>query len=401
MTPDPNEDSSNKLEFPEDVSGGSCALELGSFTQDQDEDYFETRSQFSESPSELKSEVFESISDTESVSSETAEDPRKELIYHSQEQSENNSTDSNITCFSKVKEYSQIDLTELYPGSFTQLNFTEPCLTSEHKGKDIKGQHEKDKENTIKTGASNLDPKSRDGTTINDVEVNGSQRQLINDKEIFISPTSWTTRGWKSVKLNCTNLKSKSEDCLYSADSKPHKSTCETKSHENLSDTNFHSTNSTNINPYNQAETLQIQCKHVMSEHLLEGTIKKSLGKDGLNLDVPSAEFKNEVFIRNRHFETKEHNSDNGHHPEDSTNNDNHQLNLIRHKTSASVIDASHRTVDKETNSSNDIKPQSDANSQDRAVIILTQSVHATQSNKFSENKQKKTSESELSKIKN
>ncbi|KAM8953182.1 LOW QUALITY PROTEIN: rho guanine nucleotide exchange factor 4 [Pelodytes ibericus] len=73
FTPEPNEDSSNKLEFEDDLCGGPCPLELGSFCQEQDEDYFETRSYFSESPSEIKSEVFESISDVESVCSDSAD----------------------------------------------------------------------------------------------------------------------------------------------------------------------------------------------------------------------------------------------------------------------------------------------------------------------------------------
>ncbi|XP_063771780.1 rho guanine nucleotide exchange factor 4 isoform X2 [Pseudophryne corroboree] len=69
-----SEDSDNKVETNEDLSAGQYSLEFGSFSQEQDEDYFETRSYFSESPSELKSDVFESISDIDSVSSDTADE---------------------------------------------------------------------------------------------------------------------------------------------------------------------------------------------------------------------------------------------------------------------------------------------------------------------------------------
>ncbi|XP_044147334.1 rho guanine nucleotide exchange factor 4 isoform X4 [Bufo gargarizans] len=120
-TPELNEDTENKVEFNEDISANQCTLEFGSFSQDQDEDYFEARSYFSDSPSELKSEVFESISDIDSVSSDATEELNRRtdcILLDKEEYVDSNFTKlqggiySNNTQFSKEIISSQEDPTE-------------------------------------------------------------------------------------------------------------------------------------------------------------------------------------------------------------------------------------------------------------------------------------------------
>ncbi|XP_040283809.1 rho guanine nucleotide exchange factor 4 isoform X2 [Bufo bufo] len=140
MTPELNEDTENKVEFNEDISADQCTLEFGSFSQDQDEDYFEARSYLSDSPSELKSEVFESISDIDSVSSDATEELNRRtdcILLDKEEYVDSNFTKlqggiySNNTQFSKEIISSQEDPTEASSCLQTHPPSSHKNLTSE------------------------------------------------------------------------------------------------------------------------------------------------------------------------------------------------------------------------------------------------------------------------------
>ncbi|XP_075057803.1 rho guanine nucleotide exchange factor 4 [Mixophyes fleayi] len=123
--PELNEDSENKVAFNEDLGAEQCTFEFGSFSQDQDEDYFETRSYFSESPTELKSEVFESISDIDSVSSDTTDDlsRRSDCIFLEKEESA-------LSCFPKIQDNIHLNNTYFSNETLSRQDQTEPssCL---------------------------------------------------------------------------------------------------------------------------------------------------------------------------------------------------------------------------------------------------------------------------------
>ncbi|XP_006125265.2 LOW QUALITY PROTEIN: uncharacterized protein LOC102450331 [Pelodiscus sinensis] len=74
-TPEPTENYITEGEFEDDQSSSppsTTELELRGSSQETDEDYFETKSHQSESLSDIKTEPYESVSDTESVASDVS-----------------------------------------------------------------------------------------------------------------------------------------------------------------------------------------------------------------------------------------------------------------------------------------------------------------------------------------
>ncbi|XP_041420923.1 uncharacterized protein arhgef4.S isoform X2 [Xenopus laevis] len=205
-TPEPNEDSNTKLDFNKDHCGEPCLQEVGTFCQEQEEDYFETRSYFSESPSELKSEVFESISDAESVSSETNDEliRRSDCLFLEKEEalySLNNDDDglySNIIVNSN-EECNKNVLAE----TASETNVLHRTLTFDQEQLDIS-----ETDNDATQLKDFLRPV--DGCT-NNIDINGLERKQVSLKDVFGCQAGLQSTG--------EIAKSKSENCLNCAGS--------------------------------------------------------------------------------------------------------------------------------------------------------------------------------------
>ncbi|KAM5165423.1 rho guanine nucleotide exchange factor 4 [Mantella aurantiaca] len=205
MSPNITEDL-DKLEHNEDPDAEhyepGCSL-------DQDEDYFETRSCFSESPSELKSEVFESVSDIDSVCSDTTDELNKRSDCLLQEKSKSvysdiqNNINSN-TYFSKDTLCSQKDQSELAFCSQTKLFSSQKSLTS-----DLNTRTEvTDNELTIRNDLLFSDLKTRDDTENNNLPVNGQH------DDVALSIDTQSCLKSAVAKQKGANTISLSEGCL-------------------------------------------------------------------------------------------------------------------------------------------------------------------------------------------
>ncbi|KAG8580585.1 hypothetical protein GDO81_007352 [Engystomops pustulosus] len=213
MTPELNEDTENKVEFHEDIGADQSTLEFGSFSQDQDEDYFETRSYFSDSPSELKSEVFESISDIDSVSDDVSDElnRRTDCILLDKEESVYSDFSkfqsdiySNNTHFSKDIICSQEDQTKAFSCLQTQLPSPQKSLTSElSKVPTV---------DTDKRGLFTPNANLREDTENNNVTFNGLQHNVTVIEETPRSLVVSTEIGTNSKRR--INIISQSEGCL-------------------------------------------------------------------------------------------------------------------------------------------------------------------------------------------
>lgn len=275
MTPELNEDTENKVEFNEDINAGQCTLEFGSFSQDQDEDYFETRSYFSDSPSELKSEIFESISDVDSVSSDATDELNRSrdcILLDKEDSVYSNITklqdgiSSNNTHFSKEIVCSQEDRTQASSCLQTQLPSPQKNLTSE-----LSKVHtvEKNKKGPF-TSNGNL----REDTENNNVAFDGLQHKVTVIQE---SPRGllFSTEIRANTKRRI-NVNSQSEGCLPCARS----DTTIVASHQSLPNIHFRTPNCNDAavkygkNGANRGEI---------------STVGKPLSKESHNLDTTSA----------------------------------------------------------------------------------------------------------------
>ncbi|KAM9316452.1 uncharacterized protein PAF06_007476 [Gastrophryne carolinensis] len=223
-SPEGIEESDNKLEFNEDL--GQCNAEHGPCSLDQDEDYFETRSCFSESPSELKSDVYESISDIDSVCSDTTEElikrsdchlPEKEESVHSDIQNSNNLI---ITHFSKDFQCSQEHYTKCLPCSQAQLLSSQKSLTFDL---DHKESNYSDKEILLS------DLESTNDTENNNTEPTSGLEDIVEVRESLASFVEGRT-----AKPNEIANKSLSEGCLPSPRSDTLTVACERAYHQSL-----------------------------------------------------------------------------------------------------------------------------------------------------------------------
>ncbi|KAM4042586.1 uncharacterized protein ACNLHF_013188 isoform 2-T2 [Anomaloglossus baeobatrachus] len=233
-TPELNEDTENKVEFNEDTSADHCMLEFGSYSQDQDEDYFETRSYFSDSPSELKSEVFESISDIESVSSDATDELNRRtdcILLDKEESVYSNFTKLQGGIYSKSLQISKeivcSQKAETEASSCLQTQCPSPLknLTSE-----FSEEHtvEKSKEGLF-TPNVNL----REDTENNNLILNGLQHNVTVIEEGprgLVVSTEITTNTKRKV-----NVISQSEGCLACARS----DTTIVASHQSLPNIHF------------------------------------------------------------------------------------------------------------------------------------------------------------------
>ncbi|KAM3931667.1 rho guanine nucleotide exchange factor 4 isoform 1-T1 [Leptodactylus fuscus] len=265
-TPELNEDTENKVEFHEDTSADQSTLEFGSFNPDQDEDYFETRSYFSDSPSELKSEVFESISDIDSDSSDATDElnRRTDCILLDKEESVYSDFTklrggiySNNTHFSKEIAHGQEDQTEASSCLQTQLPSSPKNLTSEQSNL-----------HTVEENKKTLfapDVNFSSDTENNNVTFDGLQHNVTvieeSPKGLVVS-TEIRTNTKRRV-----NAISQSEGCLTCAKS----DTTIVASHQSLPNIHFSIQN------------------HNGTAHRGEiRTVRKPFSKESLNLDTTS-----------------------------------------------------------------------------------------------------------------
>ncbi|XP_073530576.1 LOW QUALITY PROTEIN: rho guanine nucleotide exchange factor 4 [Phyllobates terribilis] len=233
-TPELNEDTENKVEFNEDTSADQCTLDFGSYSPDQDEDYFETRSYFSDSPSELKSEVFESISDIESVASDATDELNRRtdcIILDKEESVYSNFTKlqggfySKSLHFSKEIVCSQEDQTEASSCLQTQCPSPLKNLTSELSEEQTVEKNKKD----LFIPSVNF----REDTENNNVSFNGLQHNVTVIEEGprgLVVSTEIRTNTKKRV-----NVISQSEGCLACARS----DTTIVASHQSLPNIHF------------------------------------------------------------------------------------------------------------------------------------------------------------------
>ncbi|XP_041419388.1 uncharacterized protein arhgef4.L isoform X1 [Xenopus laevis] len=197
-TPEPNEDSSTKIDFTEEHCREPCLQEV-TLCQEQDEDYFETRSNFSESSSELRSEVFESISDVESISSETNDEligsdclfPEKEEPLYSL-----NNDDNGL--YSNIIESSTEECSKYETASET--NVLHQTLPLDQEQLDITY-------NDVTQLKDFLRPDSKAvGGCTNIIDINGLEIRRSSLKDVF---------GCQAVLQSTREIaKSKSENCL-------------------------------------------------------------------------------------------------------------------------------------------------------------------------------------------
>ncbi|XP_066454333.1 uncharacterized protein [Eleutherodactylus coqui] len=270
-TPELNEDAENKVEFNED-STEHCTLEFVSFNQDQDEDYFETRSYFSDSPSELKSEVFESISDVDSVSSDATDElnRRTDCILLDKEESVysnftkiQSGTYSNNTHFSKE---SQEDQTEASSCLQTQLPSPQKNLTSELNKVQTLDRNKK----SLFTSNVNL----REDTENNNVTFTGLQHSVTVIEESLRGLVVSTEIGANRIKR--VSVISHSEGCLICARS----DTTIVASRQSLPNIHFRI--------HNRKDTAE-ECRKNGANTGELSTADKSSSKEGPNLDTTSA----------------------------------------------------------------------------------------------------------------
>ncbi|XP_068136811.1 LOW QUALITY PROTEIN: uncharacterized protein [Hyperolius riggenbachi] len=207
QSPEVNEDSDNQLEFNEDLTVGP---------NNEEEDYFETRSCLSDSPSELKSDVFESISDIDSVCSDTADDLSKKsdcLLLEKEltvdvDSDIDNSINSNNTFLSNETLKFQKDKTETSSCAQIPLFSCHNSLIS-----DLYTENEDDdKELTIRNNLLFTDLKSEDDTRNNNVPINGLSEEIIvrtDETRYLLGCTDGRIVTQKEV-----NTISQSEGCL-------------------------------------------------------------------------------------------------------------------------------------------------------------------------------------------
>ncbi|XP_073437374.1 LOW QUALITY PROTEIN: uncharacterized protein [Dendrobates tinctorius] len=227
-TPEINEDTENKVEFNENRSADQCTLDFGSYSPDQDEDYFETRSYFSDSPSELKSEVFESISDIESVASDATDELNRRtdcILLDKEESVYSNFTKLQGGFYSKSFECSHEDQTGASSGLQTYCPSPLKSPTSEL-------SEEQTVEGKIKdlfTPSANL----REDTENNNVTFNGLQHNVTvieEDPRGLVVSTEIRTHTRRKA-----NVISQSEGCLTCARS----DTTIVASHQSLPNIHF------------------------------------------------------------------------------------------------------------------------------------------------------------------
>ncbi|XP_019359251.1 PREDICTED: rho guanine nucleotide exchange factor 4 isoform X1 [Gavialis gangeticus] len=221
-TPEPTENCISEGEFEDDQSSTTLStveLELRGSSQETDEDYFETQSHQSESVSDIKTEPYESASDTESV----AYDITGETCLSS-------------SCFSAEKREPRHKFHDVKAElSSHQLNCTKQPEHSQRKQLDLKVASNKNelwvqtgKSEGEKTGEkililtsdiSNAKSKTsgEDTVTRTDTElvVGGLQGQIKSDSNKAKPTEEAITRNKKRpTVLNIACLKANSESCL-------------------------------------------------------------------------------------------------------------------------------------------------------------------------------------------
>ncbi|XP_031758429.1 rho guanine nucleotide exchange factor 4 isoform X2 [Xenopus tropicalis] len=212
-TPEPNEDSNTKLGFNEDHWEEPCLQEVGTFGQEQDEDYFETRSNFSDCPSELKSEVFESISDAESVASEANGEliRRSDCLFLEKEEPLYSLNNDDNCLSSNIVESSHEECSKNAPAeTASESNVLHHALTYDQEHLDIIN----DNEVTQLTDLFSPDSKQI-GVSSNIIDISGSESNRSSHKDVFQCQAGLQLTGTLiSAKLHGEIANSKSENCL-------------------------------------------------------------------------------------------------------------------------------------------------------------------------------------------
>ncbi|KAG8445427.1 hypothetical protein GDO86_010270 [Hymenochirus boettgeri] len=261
--PEPNEDPSQTLDFQEDYCS-DYLQEAGFLNQEEDEDYFEAQSYFSESNSELKSEAFESISDTESVSSDTNDELigkseccplRKEYLYSYNDE-------KNCRYFKNDKHLidkkcHKKDLVGISSCLHTEQKVLHQNLTSEHKEIVI----HKNK------GSNTLEDKPRQQLIPREIcnkykDKNGAQDQHSYKDTFACQLESKLFRALNFAKLHRSTALSKSENCLICAGSETKGSTGKTGGCQSLPSVHFEIDQSTDCSSNCSHATTLSQCKH-------------------------------------------------------------------------------------------------------------------------------------------
>ncbi|CAH2246650.1 rho guanine nucleotide exchange factor 4 isoform X1 [Pelobates cultripes] len=273
-TPQPNEDSSNKPEFQDDIYGVQCPSELSSFSQEQDEDYFEARSYFSESPSELKSEVFESVSDFESISSDTTDCTCLEKEDLTSTHTENKTNiHSSDTREGDCPYQDQADNSScLHLKHF--LITPQSNLTSEIVALD---SSQAEQEFTVLKPLPNSEPSNK--TSDDEVTVNGLQSKVKVCEERIICRLGSNLPGkLKTARLKETGAVSKSDDCQICT--QPEIQTLRSGT-ESLSDILV------TISDHESAVPESTSCRNIDPTNKEEISIKNSLSNEHLFVNTP------------------------------------------------------------------------------------------------------------------
>ncbi|XP_072263856.1 rho guanine nucleotide exchange factor 4 isoform X2 [Pyxicephalus adspersus] len=271
-SPDIAEDLDNKLEPNEDSDAQHC--EPGC-SLDQDEDYFETRSCFSESPSELKSEVFESVSDIDSVCSDTTDElnRRSDCLLLEKNKSVYSDIQSCINSniyFSKDTLCSHKDQSNLPFCSPTQIFLSQKSLTS-----DLYNTEDTDKELSLRNDFLFSDLNCRSDTENNNLLVNDLQddRAKRTDTQSCLESAAAKQKG-----VNCISL---SEGCLSCVRSDTSTIAYLCEYHQSLPNIYFKTTSYHITSPIahnNNNDT----------RHEETSAITKSFSTENLNLNTPS-----------------------------------------------------------------------------------------------------------------
>ncbi|XP_053314782.1 rho guanine nucleotide exchange factor 4 isoform X1 [Spea bombifrons] len=220
-TPQPSDDSSNKIDFHDDVNVEPGSLELGSFSQDQDEDYFEARSYFSDSPTEIKSEVFESISDIESVSSDTTEELNRgfDCNFLGRGESACFETKEKNACNSKNTNEPgcrQLDQTEYSSSLQSKQLLLQSHSTFECKVLDADLTGHLDQELTELKHITNTNSIPREETCNNDITVNGLHSIVADcENQTNCLVASNVLEEVRNAQLKGVGAIPKSDDCLF------------------------------------------------------------------------------------------------------------------------------------------------------------------------------------------
>ncbi|XP_077344492.1 rho guanine nucleotide exchange factor 4 isoform X2 [Lithobates pipiens] len=272
-SPDVTEDSDNKLEFNEDPDAEHCKP---GYSLDQDEDYFETRSYFSESPSELKSEVFESVSDIDSVCSDTTDElnKRSDCLLLEKNKSVYSDIQNNIhsnTYFSRDILCSQNDESKFSFCSQTQPILSQKSLTSDLSSTEIE---DTDKELTITNDLLFSELRTRNDTENNNVPVND---QYDDDLAIRIDTQSCLVSA--SAKQKGVNNISLSEGCLSCARSDTLTVAYLSEYHQSLPNIHLKATS------YHIKSTIEYNNNTRIKE---TSAITKSFSTENLNLNTSS-----------------------------------------------------------------------------------------------------------------